>query len=194
MCINYQDQLSSSREKWVWNKGFIISLNHQQERKGRRYNFLFHHFIIKEHHAYLSKPSMKKKNKKLPKHQQPYPMALDDTPNTLLQSPKLHGTCPLQQPQAFLHPEHCNWVKWNTHTYTQGEKTRWRCTNQITCTSCQPKKRKGKEKVCTLLTSVNSLNKSMLVAHGSSCSYPNPVTRRDCSTLKQEDKNQHNQP
>lgn len=34
----------------------------------------------------------------------------------------------------------------------------------------------------TLLMSVNSLNKSILVAHASSCSYPNPVTRRDCST------------
>jgi hypothetical protein len=26
----------------------------------------------------------------------------------------------------------------------------------------------------------------MLVAHGSSCSYPKPVTRRDCSTYKKK--------
>ena len=50
----------------------------------------------------------------LPKHQQPYPMALDDTPNTLLQSPKLHGTCQLQRPQASLHTKHK--IQWNeTH-------------------------------------------------------------------------------
>lgn len=41
---------------------------------------------------------------------------------------------------------------------------------------------KIRDKVATRLTSVNSLNNSILVAHGSSCSYPNPVTRRDCST------------
>jgi hypothetical protein len=29
----------------------------------------------------------------------------------------------------------------------------------------------------------------MLVAHGSSCSYPKPVTRRDCSTYKKRKKN-----
>lgn len=34
----------------------------------------------------------------------------------------------------------------------------------------------------TRLMSVNSLNSSILVAHASSCSYPKPVTKRDCST------------
>lgn len=40
-----------------------------------------------------------------PKHQQPYPMALDDIPNKLLQFLKPHDTCPLQLHQAVLHPK-----------------------------------------------------------------------------------------
>lgn len=35
-------------------------------------------------------------------------MALDDIPNKLQRSLELHGTCPLQLHQAFLHPKH--WV------------------------------------------------------------------------------------
>lgn len=33
-------------------------------------------------------------------------MALNDIPNKLLQSPKPHDTCPLQQHQVVLHPKH----------------------------------------------------------------------------------------
>ena len=36
-------------------------------------------------------------------------------------------------------------------------------------------------KLLTLLVSVNSLNRAILVAHASSCSYPKPVTRSDLS-------------
>lgn len=42
----------------------------------------------------------------IPKHQQPYPMVLDDIPNMLLQFQGLHGTYPLLQHQAFSHPIH----------------------------------------------------------------------------------------
>lgn len=44
-------------------------------------------------------------NKTLPKHQQPYPMALVDIPSKLLRSQELHGTCLLQQHRAFWHPK-----------------------------------------------------------------------------------------
>lgn len=73
---------------------------------------------------------------KLPKHQLPYPMALDDTPNRLLQSQKLHDTCPLQQPQAFLHPEHYNELNEKHHWHT-GRERRGEGMNQITWTPAQ---------------------------------------------------------
>lgn len=108
-------------------------------------------------------------------------MVLDDIPNRLPLLLELHGTCPQLQHQAFSHPSH----------YKSGKE------------SGKVKERKGAKhepclfwvkylisirksfKVHTLLMSVNSLNNSMLVIHASSCSYPNPVTRRDCSTCKQ---------
>lgn len=41
---------------------------------------------------------------RIPELLQPCPMALDDIPNMLQQSPKQHDTCQLQQHQAFSHP------------------------------------------------------------------------------------------
>lgn len=41
---------------------------------------------------------------------------------------------------------------------------------------------KDRKEHYTRLMSVNSLNSSKLVAHASSCSYPNPVTKSDRST------------
>lgn len=41
---------------------------------------------------------------------------------------------------------------------------------------------KDRNEYHTRLMSVNSLNSSILVAHASSCSYPNPVTKSDLST------------
>ena len=73
-------------------------------KKVKGYYLLFHQFHNKGR-SYISIKT-NSENYTLPKHQQPYPMALDDTPNMLLQSPKLHGTCQLQQPRASLLPKH----------------------------------------------------------------------------------------
>ena len=90
---------------------------------------------------------------------------------------KLHGTCPQLQRQAFSHPSHRDSGKVKERKGAKYESCYFGRKGLLAY--------KSPFKVHTLLMSVNSLNNSMLVIHASSCSYPNPVTRRDCSTCKQ---------
>jgi hypothetical protein len=48
----------------------------------------------------------------------------------------------------------------------------------------KPKKTIVVQETLTLLRAVNSLNKFILVILASSCSYPKPVMRSDCSTQR----------
>ena len=73
-------------------------------KKVNGYYLLFHQFCSIGRSCISIKTNSE--NYTLPKQQQQYPMALDDTPNTILQSPKLHGTHQLQRPRASLHPKH----------------------------------------------------------------------------------------
>lgn len=97
-------------------------------------------------------------------------MVLNDTPNTLLQFPELHGTCLQQQLQAFSHPIYINSRKRVcTNMLSMRYSTKIVPVNDITTTAkCELKEGKSKRfLVLTLLTSVKSLNKSILVAHAS---------------------------
>lgn len=105
-------------------------------------------------------------------------MVLNDIPSMILQCPKLRGTCLQQQLRAFSHP-----------IYFKATDIAVEYMNEFVKHDILQKRvplndsTTGPEQmVHTLLISVNSLNKLILVAHASSCSYPKPVTRRDCST------------
>lgn len=108
-------------------------------------------------------------------------MVLDDIPSMILQFPKLRGTCLQKQLPAFSHPIHIKATEMAVQR--MDEYVRYEILHRIV--SLNDSTTVAEQIIHTLLTSVNSLNKLILVAHASSCSYPKPVTRRDCSTYNE---------